>query len=127
DYDKNGRALVTAYQQHARRAQDEAKERAGAQAAAQAQLREPPRGPAPRRVERLSARPQVGAEVGGPIIGIDLGTTNSCAAIVENGRPRVLSSSEGYQTIPSVVFVDPGPQVYVGHKAVQKMALAPER
>lgn len=37
------------------------------------------------------------------IIGIDLGTTNSCVAIMEGGEPKVISSSEGGRTIPSVV------------------------
>src|SRR5439155_1088527 len=39
----------------------------------------------------------------GPVIGIDLGTTNSCAAVVKDGKPFVIPSREGYNTIPSVV------------------------
>ena len=39
----------------------------------------------------------------GPILGIDLGTTNSCAAVMDGGEPRVLANAEGSRTTPSVV------------------------
>ena len=42
----------------------------------------------------------------GKIIGIDLGTTNSCVAVMEGGSPKVIHSKEGRNVIPSVV--DPG-------------------
>ncbi len=50
-------------------------------------------------------------------IGIDLGTTNSCAAIVKNGRPYVIPSREGYNTVPSIVALNSRKRVVVGHLA----------
>jgi molecular chaperone DnaK len=65
------------------------------------------------------------------VLGIDLGTTNSCVALVVNGVPQVISSANGFETLPSVVFVmtDPqkGKQIYCGHKAVERMILEPNR
>ncbi|KNC48682.1 heat shock protein 70 [Thecamonas trahens ATCC 50062] len=52
-----------------------------------------------------------------PTIGIDLGTTNSCVAVVENGEPRVLENEEGKRTTPSVVAFQPDGSRLVGAPA----------
>src|SRR3989344_6816385 len=60
----------------------------------------------------------------GKIIGIDLGTTNSCMAVMEGGSPKVIFNSEGKNTTPSVV--DPVDGV-VGDVAKRQMVLKPEK
>jgi molecular chaperone DnaK len=60
------------------------------------------------------------------IIGIDLGTTNSCASIVEHGHPKVIPSSQGYLTIPSVVAFTPDDKLLVGYDAVRQSLTNPE-
>lgn len=60
------------------------------------------------------------------IIGIDLGTTNSCASIVEKGQPKVIPSSQGYLTIPSVVAFTPDDNLLVGTDAVRQSLVNPE-
>ena len=62
----------------------------------------------------------------GKIIGIDLGTTNSCVAVMEGGQPRVVQNSEGQRTTPSIVaFTDKGR--LVGQPAKNQMVTNPER
>jgi molecular chaperone DnaK len=60
----------------------------------------------------------------GKIIGIDLGTTNSCVAVMEGGSPKVIHSAEGRNTIPSVV--DPKSHV-VGDVAKRQLVLKPKQ
>jgi len=61
----------------------------------------------------------------GVTIGIDLGTTNSCAAIVENGKPRVISDTGGSFTIPSMVAVDEKGNRLVGQPAKRQSLINP--
>jgi len=57
------------------------------------------------------------------IIGIDLGTTNSCVAVMEGGKPKVIPTAEGRNLIPSIVEPDKG---LVGDIAKRQMILNPE-
>ena len=61
------------------------------------------------------------------IIGIDLGTTNSCVAVVEGGEPKVIINEEGTRTTPSVVaFLKGGEDVLVGGTAKRQAVANPE-
>ena len=61
------------------------------------------------------------------VLGIDLGTTNSCMAIIDGGEPRVLENSEGARTTPSVVAVNPKTEErYVGLTAGRQAVTNPE-
>jgi molecular chaperone DnaK len=51
------------------------------------------------------------------IIGIDLGTTNSCVAVMEGGKPKVIENTEGARTTPSVVAYTDGGEILVGAPA----------
>src|ERR1700689_2371430 len=63
----------------------------------------------------------------GKIIGIDLGTTNSCVAVMEGKNPKVLENSEGRNTTPSIVaFTDDGERL-VGQPAKRQAVTNPER
>ena len=59
-------------------------------------------------------------------IGIDLGTTYTCAAVVEDGKPQVIRSRLGYTTIPSVVTYDDQGEAVVGQLAERRMLTQPE-
>jgi molecular chaperone DnaK len=64
---------------------------------------------------------------GGPIVGIDLGTTNSCCAILQDKKAVIIPSHAGHNTIPSVVAIDPMGNALVGHAAMAQMELNPQR
>src|SRR5690606_22595446 len=53
----------------------------------------------------------------GRVIGIDLGTTNSCVAIMDGGTPKVIENSEGDRTTPSIVAFTKDGEVLVGQTA----------
>lgn len=59
-------------------------------------------------------------------VGIDLGTSNSCVAMVRNGEVEVFSDPEGRRTQPSVVAFGYGKTVVVGHKARKQLLYAPD-
>ncbi|MBF0341907.1 MAG: molecular chaperone DnaK [Magnetococcales bacterium] len=60
------------------------------------------------------------------IIGIDLGTTNACVAVLENGVPRVLANPEGNRTTPSMVAYAADGERRVGQTAKRQMVVNPE-
>jgi len=62
----------------------------------------------------------------GKIIGIDLGTTNSCVAIMEGGQPVVIQNSEGQRTTPSIVAFTDREERLVGQPAKNQMITNPE-
>ncbi len=62
----------------------------------------------------------------GKIIGIDLGTTNSCVAVMENGTPRVIENSEGARTTPSIVAYSEDGEILTGAPAKRQAVTNPK-
>ena len=63
----------------------------------------------------------------GTVIGIDLGTTNSCVAVIEGDTPTVITSKEGYRTTPSVVAFTKSKKLIVGDAAKRQAAVNSDR
>ena len=61
----------------------------------------------------------------GRVIGIDLGTTNSCVAIMDGGKPKVIENSEGDRTTPSIVAFTKDGEVLVGQTAKRQAVTNP--
>lgn len=62
----------------------------------------------------------------GKILGIDLGTTNSCMAVIEGGQPKVIENKEGNRTTPSAVAVTKNNERLVGQMAKRQAVVNPE-
>jgi molecular chaperone DnaK len=85
-----------------------------------------PAPPRPAVVEDELPAPRPRSSKKGRIVGIDLGTTNSAAAVVKDGKPFIIPSREGYNTIPSVVAVNEKGKVIVGHPAKGQLLINPK-
>ncbi|HJU49850.1 MAG TPA: molecular chaperone DnaK, partial [Pseudogulbenkiania sp.] len=62
----------------------------------------------------------------GKIIGIDLGTTNSCVAVIENGHPKVIENAEGTRTTPSIIAYMEDGEILVGAPAKRQAVTNPK-
>ena len=62
----------------------------------------------------------------GKVIGIDLGTTNSCVSIMEGSQPKVLENAEGARTTPSMVSFDENKERLIGQPAKRQAVTNPE-
>ncbi|WP_254563878.1 molecular chaperone DnaK [Oscillatoria sp. HE19RPO] len=62
----------------------------------------------------------------GKVVGIDLGTTNSCVAVMEGGKPTVIANAEGFRTTPSVVAYTKNSDRLVGQIAKRQAVMNPE-
>jgi molecular chaperone DnaK len=81
--------------------------------------------PAARRPISATAVRLIGADAG-DVVGIDLGTTNSCVAVMEGAAARVIENAEGVRTTPSVVAIAADGQRLVGQAAKRQAVTNPE-
>src|SRR6266545_4103424 len=79
----------------------------------------------PRHNIRAKSEGGIGSSMG-KIIGIDLGTTNSCVAVMEGGQPTVIANQEGNRTTPSVVAFTKSGERLVGQVAKRQAITNPE-
>lgn len=90
----------------------------------------PPPMPVRSRAASLEHAPLVevlSTKVPGVVIGIDLGTTNTCASIVIDGKPVIIPGRNGATTIPSIVHFDEDGEAHVGERAASRHVLDPMR
>ena len=78
------------------------------------------------RLAALGSRRLESTQVQGAVIGIDLGTTNSCVSIMEGKTPRVIENAEGGRTTPSVVAFTKDNELLVGLPAKRQAVVNPE-
>lgn len=62
-----------------------------------------------------------------PIVGIDLGTTNSAIAYIHQGKPKIIESPKQQKIIPSVILIDPNGKIIVGEDARSALVAMPDR
>mgnify|MGYP000393811153 CR=1 FL=1 len=62
----------------------------------------------------------------GKMIGIDLGTTNSCVAVMEGGQPKVIENAEGARTTPSIIAYQDDGEILVGASAKRQAVTNPK-
>jgi molecular chaperone DnaK len=115
------------------RAATEARPRAGGPPPLPVVPAQPETAPEP---ELVFAEPEdeLGAEIEqlsvkrtGVVIGIDLGTTNTCASYVVDGQPRVIPGRTGTSTIPSMIMFEPDGTFHIGQRAADRQILYPSR
>src|SRR5881398_3556523 len=75
---------------------------------------------------RRQAQPRKEFEFMAKVLGIDLGTTNSCMAVMEGGDPVVLENSEGARTTPSIVAFTKSGERLVGQAAKRQAVTNPQ-